>query len=139
MHYDAMRDPDPRQWLALSEAERVTACERHHIPLPRGHAPVANLRLHSAVHATVENQIAQDAPPEVRRTLSRLVREGLTRHEAVHAIGSAAADAMARVVREKRPFDAEAYVRDLAALKAQDWRGAADNEPVYKGSGEEGE
>jgi hypothetical protein len=126
--YDAMRDPDPRGWLTLPEGERLGACERHHTPLPRGHAPIANLRLHAALHATVENQIALDAPPEVRRTLVRLVREGLTRHEAVHAIGSAAADAMARVVREKQPYDAAAYARDLAALKASDWQGKADND-----------
>ncbi|MCI0572273.1 MAG: DUF1841 family protein [Myxococcaceae bacterium] len=128
MHYDAMRDPDPRAWLALPEEERLEAIERAHHPLPRGHDPLPNPRLHAAIHAVVETQLAQDAPPEVRKTLGRLVREGLTRHEALHAIGSAAADAMARVVRDKKPFDAGAYAKDLAALRAADFRGAADND-----------
>jgi hypothetical protein len=128
MRYDAMRDPDPRLWLGLPEEERVAACEQHHQPLPRRHVPVANLRLHAAVHATVENQIAMDSPPEVRQTLRRLVHEGLTRHEAVHAIGSVAADVMARVMRDKQPFDAQTYARDLGALRAEDWRGPADND-----------
>lgn len=128
MDYEPKRDPDPQEWLAAPEAVRLDACERAHQPLPRRHPPVANLRLHAALHVTVETQLAAGAPPEVRQTLARLVRAGLTRHEALHALGSAAAEALARVVEEKKPFDAQAYAASLAALDPAAFRGAADND-----------
>jgi hypothetical protein len=128
MNYEPKRDPDPQEWLQTPEGVRLEACERAHQPLPRRHPPIANLRLHAALHVTVETQLATDSPPEVRKTLARLVRAGLTRHEALHAVGSAAADALARVVEQKQPFDAQAYAASLAALDPADFRGPADND-----------
>jgi hypothetical protein len=39
-------------------------------------------------HVIVENQAAQGLETPVRRTLARLQAEGLSRHDAVHAVGS---------------------------------------------------
>lgn len=128
MDYDPSRDPDPLAWQRTPEAARVEAAERAHQPLPRRHPPIANLRLHAAVHVTVETQLATDAPPEVRRTLSRLMRAGLSRHEALHAVGEVAADALARVVREKQPFDAATYARELEAIDPATLARHADND-----------
>ena len=50
-----------------------------------------NLSLHATVHAVVENQLAE-GDKRVLETLARLRRQGLCRHEAVHAIGSVLAD-----------------------------------------------
>lgn len=128
MDYDPSRDPDPLTWQRTPDAERVAAVERAHQPPPRRHPPIANLRLHAAVHVTVESQLATDAPPEVRRTLSRLMRAGLSRHEALHAVGEVAAEALARVVQQKQPFDAAAYAQALAAVDPTTLPRGADND-----------
>lgn len=128
MHYDPNRDPDPREWLQRSDAERLDACARAHHPLPRRHPPLGNPRLHAALHVTVEQQLAGDAPPEVRKTLSRLMRAGLSRHEAIHAVGDVAALALAKVVKTRQPFDAEAYAEALRALDPNAIPRVADND-----------
>src|SRR5262249_40443203 len=56
------------------------------IPLPR-----KARRLHATIHMVVENQLALNDEP-VLRALERLKKEGLTRHDAVHAIGSQVAE-----------------------------------------------
>ena len=57
------------------------------------------------MHVIVENQLAINDPPEVRPTLKRLVEGGLTRHEAIHAIGSVVAEALFKVMKERVEFD----------------------------------
>lgn len=56
------------------------------IPLPKGAR-----RLHATIHAIVENQLALNDAPVVR-ALAGLMQEGLSRHDAVHAIGSIVAE-----------------------------------------------
>ena len=72
--------------------------------------------LHITAHQTVENQLAQDDPKEVRRTIEKLTRQGYTRHEAIHAIGSVVMDEIWNILKEKRPFDEARYSRSLRAL-----------------------
>jgi len=45
-------------------------------------------RAHAATHGIVENQAAMGHATVVPTTLDRLMRDGLDRHDAVHAIGS---------------------------------------------------
>jgi len=47
--------------------------------------------VHAVIHQVVENQIASECEPVVR-AMERLMREGLTRHEAVPAVGSIVAE-----------------------------------------------
>lgn len=53
--------------------------------------------------------------------MDRLVRAGLPRHEAVHAIASVVADATQGAL-SGRGFDPAAYARALDALTAEGWR-----------------
>jgi hypothetical protein len=46
-----------------------------------------NAQLHAVIHVVVENQLALGEEVVVE-TLARLQREGLGRHDGVHAIGS---------------------------------------------------
>lgn len=82
-HYDPEVGPRADEWLATDEDERIAAVEAYHrrqrIRLPRP-------TLHAAVHTVVENQLALGEQVVVE-ALVRLRSEGLTRHEAVHAIG----------------------------------------------------
>src|SRR4051812_2751492 len=86
-YYDPNTAPDAREWLALDALERIRLAKNYHqaarIKLPDSKA-------HAIFHAAVENQIAEGFGPSCR-ALERLQREGLSRHDAVHAIGSAVA------------------------------------------------
>ncbi|HEY5281600.1 MAG TPA: hypothetical protein VIM14_02320, partial [Polyangia bacterium] len=83
--YDPADAPIPDEWLALDEGERIDLVGRFHrgarIPLP-------NLLAHAAFHVAVENQLALPDQVLVRDTLQRLIREGLSRHDAIHAVAS---------------------------------------------------
>jgi hypothetical protein len=119
--YDADRAPDPERWLAMDESLKAIAVEDHHRALA-AHPDVPNPRLHALMHVIVENQLAGGDPPEVLATLERLAAAGLTRHEALHAIGSVVAEAIWAVTRSKAPFDRDATARSLARLQPAAWR-----------------
>jgi hypothetical protein len=60
----------------------------------------------------------------VPATLNRLMREGLDRHDAIHAVGSVLAQIIFDVIRgpdEKVDINAE-YGREPAELTAASWR-----------------
>jgi hypothetical protein len=88
--YDAEVAPDPDRWLALDEGERIVLVELYHrqarVPLPK-----LARTLHAATHVVVENQLAE-RDDAVTRALSRLMKQGLSRHEAIHAIGAVVAE-----------------------------------------------
>jgi hypothetical protein len=121
MKYDPHENPDPAEWLALDEAERIVLIGHHHreagVKLP-------NLQLHAAIHAVVENQIAMGDQIPVRRTLERLLGEGLDRHDAIHAIGSVLASHLHAIMTktELGPDPNDAYYRELESLTAERWR-----------------
>ncbi len=121
MDYDAERAPDAAAWTEASEDDRLAAIEAHHRALGAPHPAVRQPRLHAAIHLVVESQLASGSPPEARRALDRLVRGGLSRHEAVHAIASVVASAAQGALSGSR-FDPAAYARALDALTAEAWR-----------------
>lgn len=112
--YDPDQDPDPAGWLETPEDLRLEAIQRHH------HARAANERMHAAIHVVVENQLALGEPAPVR-TLRRLREAGLTRHDAIHAIGSVVATQVFSVLKEGTPYDAAAYEADLDRLDPAEW------------------
>ena len=83
--YDPDTSPRPAEWLQLDEAERleiVTAYHRRHrIRLP-------NAELQAVIHVVVENQLAL-GEEAVARVVTRLETEGLSRHDAIHALKEA--------------------------------------------------
>ncbi len=121
MRYDADRAPEGSTWSATDEGERVEAVQAHHAALGGRHPATPKPRLHAVLHVVVENQLASGDPPEARRALARLLAGGLGRHDAVHAIASAVADAT-NVALSGGRFDPAAYARALDALTADAWR-----------------
>jgi hypothetical protein len=68
------------------QSDRIDAVIAYH---KRAKKPVGeNKRLHATAHVIVENQAAMGDATVVPATLDRLMREGLDRHDAIHAIGS---------------------------------------------------
>jgi len=121
MQYDANKAPNPEEWLALDDAERIDLVieyhRRHHLPL----GGIANL--HARAHAMVENQIAIGVVTVVPATLDRLMREGLNRHDAIHAIGRVLIGIIFDAVKKKAGGDLNAkYGRELVELTAASWR-----------------
>lgn len=85
-------------------------------------AQVPNERAHAALHVIVENQL-DERIPLVRKTLDRLMAEGLSRHDAVHAISSVQIVHLQDLLREnaKTPDSPEPYFQALEALTAAGW------------------
>lgn len=90
LRYDPGQTPNAAQWLALDEQDRIDLAANYHrverIKLP-------NAKMHAIVHSIVENQIALNHEPVVR-AMARLTAQGLSRHDAVHAIGAVLAHYM---------------------------------------------
>ena len=126
--YDAELMPDPEAWLAADEDERQLAVEYHHWREPRPHELAPNPRLHAVLHAVIETQIASDEPLEARQTLLRLTGEGLTRHDAIHAM----ATVLTAFVFEQRWDEAE-YVANLAELSRESFLGLAEEVSTTSG------
>jgi hypothetical protein len=80
--YHPDKAPDSAAWLAVGELERIEAVEKWH---RRARIRLPNRRAHAIFHTIVENQLAENLDSVVR-ALSRLIDEGLSRHDAVHAI-----------------------------------------------------
>jgi hypothetical protein len=127
MRYDASKAPDPKAWLELDEQERIDLAIAYHrrYHLQMGQSP----KLHGVTHVIVENQAAMGDVTVVPATLARLMREGLDRHDAIHAIGSVLMGIIFDVVAEKDAPDVDInakYGRELAELTAASWRAQAE-------------
>lgn len=61
---------------------------KQHQQTPHEGMDIARLRLHMAIHVVVETQLADGQPAETARTLARLMEGGVSRHEAIHLIGT---------------------------------------------------
>ena len=119
--YDADREPDPDAWLDLDEATRMDLVVQYH---RRQHPRTPRLRVHAIFHTIVENQLAANEAGAVE-TIERLQTEGLSRHDAVHAIGSVLAGHVHGLLKHDRPSTAEdpneMYAAALRKLTAQNW------------------
>jgi hypothetical protein len=111
--------PDPARWLDTDDEERADAIRRYH---KQAKEPVGqNQNLHAAIHAVVENQLAE-GHAAATATLSRLMAEGLDRHDAIHAIGAIVAAEMFDMIKDQVTHDPEQYARKLQTLTAARWR-----------------
>ncbi|MCC7412778.1 MAG: hypothetical protein IT495_14285 [Gammaproteobacteria bacterium] len=118
--YDPLHKPDAAQWQALDESTRVNIVVAWH---RRAGEHLANETMHAAVHVMVENQLALAELP-VAHTLSRLMHEGLDRHEAIHAVGSVLVAHLHELIHHETadPPANRAYFERLEKLTARRWR-----------------
>lgn len=125
--YDPEAAPITEDWLALDEDERILLAEGYHrnarIDLPK-----SARRLHASIHVVVENQLALNDEPVVR-AFARLIKEGLSRHDAVHAIGSVVAEEIYDLLKvQDAPDTARArYYAAIERLTAATWRESSDD------------
>jgi hypothetical protein len=122
VRYDPERAPDPEQWLALGELERIEMVRRFH---RRAGIRLPNPEVHAIVHVTLENQVAMGDEIPVAATVARLMGEGLSRHDALHAVGSVLLQHMAAL--QSGEVDMEAgdpnarYYDRLKKLTRRSW------------------
>lgn len=72
--------------------------------------------LHVSMHSVIENQLEQNTPPEARKALTALLKRGVARHEAIHAIASEFNMELFPMLKNSRPFNNLAYKRRLEKL-----------------------
>ena len=120
LQYDPHRHVVSEAWQAVDESERIESVRQYH---RQNRIRLANERLHATAHVIVENQVALGDAFATRAVLSRLMAEGLDRHEAIHAIGSVLAEQLFAALREEGGDDPNAqYVEKLNRLTAESWR-----------------
>ncbi|KQV55033.1 MULTISPECIES: hypothetical protein [unclassified Duganella] len=82
-YYDPDAEPNPREWLALPGRDRFRVVQNYHIAK---RLKLRNSKIHAYLHVAVEDQLASGYGPS-KRAVKRLMAEGQSRHDAVHAIG----------------------------------------------------
>ena len=117
--YDPLNAPDRDDWQSMGEDERMMLVMEYHreagVELP-------NEQVHAVVHVVVENQIALGDEMSAQATLERLMREGLDRHEAIHAVGSVLVDFVQAAICDDAATEAnERYNEELKKLTAAEW------------------
>ena len=118
--YDPLIAPDPEDWLSADEQERLRLVEAYH---RKAGVKLPNRTAHAVIHVVVENQAALGDDTAARETMERLAREGLDRHEAVHAVGSVLIGFMQAVIDGDGASEAtEQYNQELETLTAVKWR-----------------
>jgi hypothetical protein len=110
-----------RIWLTLPETERIRLVRSHHAA---AREKVRNVKAHASMHVTVENQIASWYGPS-KRAVARLQSQGLSRHEARHAIAFVAAQFIYELNNGQNcrgaSFVSVAHERDYRQLHAEVW------------------
>ena len=81
--YNPAKSPDRQQWMALDKTRQLELVRQAHTDMDAGESAVAS---HCGMHSAVETQIAENSPG-VRNAMGRLRKQGISRHNAVHAIG----------------------------------------------------
>ena len=119
--YDPDIQPNAKAWLELDEQERITLAERYH---RRAKIELPNVKAHAAFHAIVENQLALGLE-SVARAVPRLLKQGLSRHDAIHAIASVLADHLYEQANSKTEDTTEVvqarYDSAVERLTAKEW------------------
>jgi hypothetical protein len=125
--YDPEVAPNPEDWLASDEGERILRVEWYHRDA-RIEIPKAARRLHATLHVVVENQLASRDEPVVR-ALVRLMKEGLSRHDAVHAIGCVVSESIYDRLKLREASEAAnaQYYAAIEQLTAAVWREYGDD------------
>ena len=80
------------------------------------HNQQKNPHLQAAFLEIVNNQLKANDPPETRETLNRLVAQGISEDDAKRYIAQAVCVETFDILKHKRPFNLQRYVKNLARL-----------------------
>jgi len=74
-----------------------------------------------ALVEVVENQLAENNPPETKLTLERLIKTGESRENAIRYIACALSVEVFGALKNKEPYNNERYIKNLKALPELPW------------------
>jgi hypothetical protein len=118
--YNPDQPVNSKNWLELDEAIRIELVHDFHSELDLEMADEA-LSLHSTIHVLVENQLAMGVE-FIPETIAKLTRQGLNRHEAIHAIGALISEDIFDVLNgNAEEFSQKKYRRKLEKITAKRW------------------
>jgi hypothetical protein len=119
--YSPEHAPVANEWLEIDEDERLMLVEQYHRDA-RIRLPKSARRVHATMHTIVENQLALNDEPVVK-ALDRLMREGLARHDALHAIGYLVSEQIYDILKHNETPDASKarYYAAIERLTAAAW------------------
>jgi hypothetical protein len=120
--YDPLKTPKPEEWVSMDEQERLDLVQSFH---RHARFRLPNAKVHAVAHVIVENQFALGDELPVKRTVQRLMSEGLDRHDALHAVGSVLighlSDLLAAPEAEIGTAPNARYYAELERLTARSW------------------
>jgi hypothetical protein len=121
-NYNPQEAPDPKEWLEMEEVEQQMAVMESH-PSFEDDLSKDQFHIHCMMHAVVETQIAMGDEIPVQAALQRLMRQGLDRHSAVHAIASVLTKHLWEVGTGRNTSGDinEAYMKEVKQLTPQKW------------------
>ena len=116
--------PIAQEWLATEEIDRIRLVREYHQSSDDelDDSGDSSLEIHSAIHVLVENQIAMGVEllPE---TMAKLIRQGLHRHDALHAIGAIISEDIFEILKGNgKEFSPKTYRRKLEKITAKRWK-----------------
>lgn len=117
--YHPSQTPSPKEWLKLDESVRIELVRKSHKAASVQFEQGAE-RVHSILHVIVENQLAMNVE-SVPATISRLTRQGLNRHEAIHAIGAVISGDLFDTLKSGQEYNLKKYRNRLNKLTAKRW------------------
>ena len=100
----------------------VYSREREHVEMKKRNRNIVQAdspdgqRAGEALIETVEIQIRDNDPPEVRMTLDRLMSLGESRENAMRYIGSVLSLELYEIFKHQKPFNEQRYVANLRSL-----------------------
>ena len=116
--YNPDKAPDAAAWLALDETERIELVKQAHKDTD---LDFIQLTLHATSHVTIETQIAMNLE-HVVSNFDRLIKEGLGRHDAIHACAAISMELIYKGMNGDGKEDLEAfYKKRLGELTAKNW------------------
>jgi hypothetical protein len=117
--YHPSRAPDPEVWLSIDESARIAMVLENHIAANVEFEEGA-ANIHAVIHVIVENQNALNVEP-VPSTIAKLIRQGLSRHESIHAVGAVLSEDIFNLMKGDSDFSMKKYRRRLEKLTAKRW------------------
>lgn len=119
-NYHPSQAPNSEEWLETDESIRLDLVKQCH-ELAGVEFQEGAENMHAVIHVIVENQIALQVNP-VPATVDKLVRQGLSRHEAIHAVGAVLSGDLFEIANNNQNHDIKCYRKRLEKLTAKRWK-----------------
>ena len=117
--YNALKNINSALWLNLDEAVRLELIEDYVEGFEK-EIDNSKKNIHASIHMVVENQLALGEEPALN-AYSRLLRQGLNRHETIHAIGAVIFSGIYEAMQNKDNKPVTSYKSRLRKLTAKKW------------------